>query len=296
MNLVPRRLPGLALGGLLLAVLIGVFAVSLSRLGADVLSPGSLIWIGLMLLALPLTLMVINRLYGLVTARYRLDRDGLYVQWGLAYEQAPIRQIRGMRTLKLGQEAPRPRLGFWWPGCLVGRTESEELGTVDFFATVGPLTLVELEAGRHLALSPSDPEAFRAGYNNARHMGELERIRSRSERPEALLSDIWSDRLARVEIVLGLAVPLALLVGLILRAPALPAEVRFGFGSQAPLVPLARLTLLPMIAGLIWLSDLLAGAWFYRSRRDRPLAYLLWGTAVIVGLLLAGAALRFVSL
>lgn len=296
MNLIPRRLPGLLLGGLLLALLVAVFGVSLSRLGADVLSPGSLLWIGLMLLALPLTLMVVNRLYGLVTARYRLDRDGLYIQWGLAYEQAPIRQIRGMRTVEPGQQTLRPRLGFWWPGCMVGRTESEQLGRVEFFATVGPLTLVELDAGRQLALSPPDPEAFRAGFTNARHMGELERIRARSERPEALLSEIWSDGPARLEIVLGLAVPMALLVWLVLRAPALPPEVRFGFGAQAPLAPLARLTLLPMIAGLIWLSDLLAGAWFYRSRRDRPLAYLLWGTAVIVGVLLAGAALRFVSI
>lgn len=290
MELTPRRLPGLLLGLVLLALIIGVFWISLARLGQELLSASSLLWIGLSLLALPLTLLVLNRLYGLLTARYRLDRDGLYVRWGLAFEQVPINMIR---SVEVAEQPLRPRLGFWWPGCLVGSADAEQLGTLEFFATLGELTVVQLNHNRNLAISPPDAESFQAGYTNALHMGALERIPVRSERPEALLGEIWSDWLARLAILGGLLLPLAMLVTLIVRAPALPAEVRFGFGAEAPLVPLARLTLLPMIAGLVWLADLLGGAWFYRNRRDRPLAYVLWAGAVVIGLLLAGAALRF---
>lgn len=290
MELTPRRLPGLLLGFGLLALITGIFWISLAQLGLQLISGSSLLWIGLMLLALPLTLLVLNRLYGLLTARYRLDRDGLYLRWGLAYEQVPIGMIRAVHS---SERSLRPRFGFWWPGCVVGRTVEQELGSVEFFATVGELVMVELDGERSLAITPPDPEAFQAGYSNALHMGALERIPHRSERPEALLNQIWADWLARGAILAGLLLPLAMLVALIVRAPALPAEVRFGYGAEAPLVPLARLTLLPMIAGLVWLADLLTGAWFYRRRRDRPLAYVLWIGAVVIGLLLAGAVLRF---
>lgn len=295
LNVTPRRLPGLTLGLLLLATMVAVFAVSLSRLGQEAISPVSLIWIGAMLVALPLTLLILNRLFGLLTARYRLDRDGLYLQWGLAYEQVPMREIQSIHRPDPAQGRLRPRFGFWWPGCLVGRTQSDPLGPVEFFATSSRLTLVERAEGGSLAISPPDPDAFRAGYTNALHMGALERIPARSERPEALLHEIWSDQPARLEIIAGLALPILLLVGLIVRSPALPAAVTFGFGPQAQLVPPGRLTLLPAIGGLVWLSDLVVGAWFYRRQRDRPLAYLLWGAAIGVGILLAGAALRFID-
>lgn len=283
------------MGGLLLAALLAAIAISLSRLGRESISPTSLLWIGLMLLALPLTLMVVNRLFGLLSVRYRLDRDGLYIQWGLTYEQVPMVAIRSIRRPDPSLGRLRPRLGFWWPGCLVGSAEVEQLGAVEFFAASGPLTLVELDQNRYLAITPPDLDAFRAGYSNALHMGALERIAARSERPEALLQQIWSNRLARAEIMVGLAIPLLLLVGLIVRAPALPAQVSFGYGEDAPLVPLGRLTLLPMIGGLVWLTDLLAGSWLYRSRRDWPLAHALWSSAGLIGLLLVGATLQLIS-
>ena len=90
MNFTPRRTLGFALGLLFLALLVAAIAVSIAQLGRGLISPLSLVWIGLLLLALPLVLLVINRLYGLVTARYRVDRDGLYVRWGMSYEQIPL--------------------------------------------------------------------------------------------------------------------------------------------------------------------------------------------------------------
>jgi hypothetical protein len=289
---------GAALGLILLALLLIGAGFSVSELGRSSIAPQSLVWIGVLLLTVPLVLLVLNRLFGLLTARYRLDRDGLYIHWGLAYEQIPIGSIRSIRAGKVLAEVTRPNLGFWWPGCLIGHAESPELGEIEFFATSGPMVLVERDIGGAIAISPPDPEAFIAGFDNARRMGSLEQIRARSYRPERLILELRSDRLALALIVLGFAIPLTLLVALIIGAPSLPDEVPFGFGPDqqpGPLVPRGRLILLPVIAGLIWLADLLLGGWFYRNDRDRPIAHVLWGAALVSGLLLVGAALQLIS-
>lgn len=298
MNLAPPKLLGTAIGVIFLSLLVVVIGISLVNLGQGLLSPESLLWIGLLLLALPIVLLVLNRLYGLVTARYRLDRDGLFIAWGLAYKQVPIGSIRRIRTGRELAGIARPDLGFWWPGCLIGHTKSGELGRVEFFAGSGSLVLVEMDSGGMIALTPPDPEAFIAGFENARRMGALERIQVQSYRPERLLLEMRSDRLAVVLIALGLVIPLALLAGLVIGAPNLPEQVPFGFAldqQPGPLVPRGRLVLLPVIAGLIWLADLLLGGWFYRIARDRPIAHALWGTAVVSGVLLVGATLLLIQ-
>jgi hypothetical protein len=50
-----------------------------------------------------------------------------------------------------------------------------------------------------------------------------------------------------------------------------------------------------MIAGLIWIADLLLGAWFFGNDSDHPVAYALWGAAIVAGALLAGATWQLLS-
>jgi hypothetical protein len=50
-----------------------------------------------------------------------------------------------------------------------------------------------------------------------------------------------------------------------------------------------------MIAGLIWIADLVLGAWFFGNDTDHPVAYALWGTAIVAGALLAGATWKLLS-
>jgi hypothetical protein len=260
MNFTPRRTLGFALGLLLLAVLVAVIALSIAQLGQGLISPISLIWIGLLLLALPLALLVINRLYGLVTARYRVDRDGLYVRWGMSYEQIPLDLISEVGSLReadaaYGEEPRRPKFGFWWPGCMVGRSKG---GVIDFFSTTRPLVVIRTTTGRTLAISPPDTEAFQGAVFSATRMGSLEAIPERSVRADFLVTRLWKDRLARGLILAGLIIPLSLLGTLVIIAPSLPELVPFGFaptGQPTPLAPPGRLLLLPMIAGLVWIAD-----------------------------------------
>ncbi len=303
MNFTPRRTLGFALGLLLLAALVAAISLSIAQLGQGLISPISLIWIGLLLLALPLALLVINRLYGLVTARYRVDRDGLYVQWGMSYEQIPLDMISEVGPLRevdgasgdKPAEPRRPRFGFWWPGCMVGRSKG---GVLDFFSTTKPLMVIRMTTGRALAISPPDTEAFQGAIFSATRMGSLEAIPERSVRADFLVTRVWSDRLARGLILAGLIIPLLLLGTLVIMAPSLPELVPFGFGpagQPTPLAPPGRLLLLPMIAGLVWIADLVLGAWFFGNDSDHPVAYALWGAAIVAGALLAGATWQLLS-
>lgn len=298
MRFTPRKTLGIGLGLLLVAVLVTAMALSIAQLGQGVIAPVSLLWIAVLLLALPLTLLVLNRMYGLVTAAYRVDRDGFYIRWGLSYEQVPLDDIMALRPGTGEEGSQRPSFGFWWPGCMVGSTQTEERRELEFFATTGSRMLVETRSGRALVITPPDPQVFQEDFFSATRMGSLEMIQARSERPNFLLTRLWADRTARALILTGMAIPLSLLGVLVLLAPSLPAQVPFGFGPSGepqPLAPPGRLLLLPMIGGLIWLADLLFGSWFYTNSADRPVAYALWGASIVAGVLLVGAAIQLLS-
>jgi hypothetical protein len=65
-----------------------------------------------------------------------------------------------------------------------------------------------------------------------------------------------------------------------------------GAGATAPA---ERLLLLPILDGLIWLSDLILGTFLYPRGGDMRLAaYLLWGTSAVTGLLLLVGSLIFI--
>jgi len=304
-NFTPRRTLGFALGMLWLTMLMAGIALSISQLGQGLISPVSLVWIGLLLLALPAVLLVLNRLYGLVTAKYRVDRDGFYVRWGMSYEQIPLDSIVEVSPIRTGDpntgeagDPRRPRLGFWWPGCMVGRAKFGSGDRLDFFSTSSRMLVVRTTSGRAVAVSPSDTEAFQGAIFSAARMGSLEAIPERSERADFLVTRVWSDRLARILILTGLMIPLLLLGALVVLSPSLPERVPFGFGptgEPAPLAPPGRLLLLPMIAGLVWTADLVLGAWFFGNPTDHPVAYALWSAAILAGALLAGATWQLLS-
>ena len=297
MSFNPPRGLGLVLGVGMLIGLAAAVGLSLARLGESLISPLILLWIVIPLVALALGLMVLFRLYGLVTASYRLDRDGFYLRWGLAREQIPLHAIESVDS---AAEAGHPAPGLWWPGCYVGTRQDPQGALIEFFSTrTGASGLVlALAGGRNLVVSPPDLEAFQGAFIDATRMGSLEPILERSERPAFFFSELWSDGVARTLILVGLVIPLLTLGYLGLVAPTLPELVPFGFdpsGAPDPLAPPGRLLLLPLIAAAGWLIDLGLGAWFYRQEADRRLAYLLWGMAILSGGLFFGAAVTLLG-
>ncbi|MDX1600169.1 MAG: PH domain-containing protein [Anaerolineales bacterium] len=291
----PRGLP-LAVGLTLLALGLAFIGISLTKLADATLTPALVIWVGLPLLGGALSIWAGYQVYGVASAEYQLDREAFRLRWGLAYELVPFGQIDEISRPAAGERIQPPG-GLRLPGSHVGLGQVDD-ERVEFFATDLDQLLLARCSEATFAISPANPEAFLEDFLRFSRMGSVERPGRRSERPQLLPVLIWSDQWARGLLLAGLAVPFALLSYLVLTASSLPPEVPFGFlpsGEPGPAVPTGRLLLLPLVAGLVWLLDLLLGGWLYRRGADRPLSYALWSMSIVVGCLLWGAAAYMVS-
>jgi hypothetical protein len=243
--------------------------------------------------------MIVYRLYGLVTARYILDRDGFCLQWGFSTEQIPIASIENIIKGNEVQTALNPPFGFNWPGCIVGQKLVKGLGLVEFFATKSATEQIIIPLnGRSLVISPPDIDSFHQSFLEVVRLGSLEEIPGISIRPDFFSARLWADRLARFLILSGLLLILFLLAYLGFRAAHLPETVPFGFdrtGQPDIFVPPSQLLLLPLVGGFYWLANLVVGVWLYREERNRPIAYAVWFTGTILGGLLWGAILHLLN-
>lgn len=299
MNFRPPRTIGLIIGCLLLVILLAGIAFSVTQLASETVSPFLGIWTSLVVISLPLTILVGYRLYGLQTARYILNRDGLYLRWGASTDQIPIALIKKVLVQTHYPSVTRPRFGIWWPGCMVGQIQSEKHGLIEFFAASNSNGNVIIQlSDRIIVISPPDVPGFIEAYSEIVRMGSLEEIPELTQRPDFFSARLWEDRYARVLIVVGLVLILALLAFLAFRVFSLPSLVPFSFdhnGVPDLFVPPTRLLLLPLAGGGFWLADLVVGSWLYRRDRNRPIAYLVWGMGVLLVSMLWGAVINLIT-
>lgn len=299
MDVRPPRALGVVMGTALCAAALAAIALGIGQLSQAAISAALIVWAALPIFGAVLGGMAAYRLYGLLTARYVLNRNGLGIRWGQAVEEVPLPQARLARPTEAEAQSLHPRGGLRWPGCIVGTNRLEGLGTVEFFATAGPArTVLVRTPDRTLAITPPDPEAFLRAFVAASRQGVLDPIEPQSARPDLFPARLWRDPVARILLIPGIGLPLTLLGFLGLRASDLPALVPFGFdpaGSPYPLVPPGRLLLLPLVGALCWALNLAIGASFFRRTEDRSLAYAMWGVTIAVGLLVWGAALLLVT-
>lgn len=96
---------------------------------------------------------------------------------------------------------------------------------------------------------------------------------------------IRTDRAAQVTLALAAVLNALLFIYLAVQVGRLPAEIPLHFnrlGQVDRLGPPAGLFLLPLAGLLAWLVNGAIGWWFYLGRKERPLALVLWGAAVVV--------------
>lgn len=245
--------------------------------------------IALVLLA-PLPV-ILYRLYALISSVYTLRRDGLRIRWGLRREDIPLNSIEWIRpATELGFRLPLPWLR--WPGSLIGSRRVPELGLVEFMSADLTHMLLVATPDRVFAISPEDTSAFMTMFQQINELGSLAPLEAQSVYPTLLIGWIWEDKTARRLVGFGFA------VGLVLLAVDTIAVTRLSvipwIGAE-PTAPAERLLLLPILDGLIWLGNLVLGAFLYPRGGDMPLAaYLLWGTSAVTGLLLLIASLVFI--
>ena len=291
----PRMWPAAAVAGLLLVAGLAMISIGAFRLSTASIGLALVIWLVLPLAGLPLALWSAYHLYGLLTASYRIDRDGFYLRWGLASEQAPISQVLSVGLVS-AEKLSAPT-GLRMPGFLLGASARPATDHEFFGVTAQNLVLVELERTQ-LIITPNDPEAFVGAFESATKLGSLDPSEASSERSNLLTTRLWQDQWARYLMLAGFSLPLALIAYLGFRSGQLPAQVPFGFeatGAPGPAAPLGRLLLLALVNGLVWVINLLAGAWFYPQEGRRPLSYSLWALSLLIGGLFWGAVIQMLG-
>jgi hypothetical protein len=299
MDIKPPNHLGLALGTIALLVFLTPALASLYMLMNATLSLWMVLWVLVPLICIPLAVLVAYRLYGLLSARYGLNRNGLYLRWGFSEERLPIKSVESVAPLEREVVTSGYPRTFRWPGLIIGEGTLEDGKPVEFFASTGmdEMVLVRSEHGA-FAISPPEREEFLSHFQTALLSGPLEQWSHLTRRPNFVLARLWSDRWARAFILIGALLPISLLAFLAVQAPALPGEVPFGFdasGIPETLAPPGRLLLLPLVAGLCWMVDLVLGWWSYRRDDLRVLAYLMWSFSILVGGLFWGATLQLIS-
>lgn len=288
----PHRRSGLLLhSGLAILLLAGSALCMVAALNQEVGSYFVLLLL-FSLILLPPAALAIYRGYALLQASYILERDGLRLRWGLRSEDIPLSEIEWIRPASdLGFHLPMPR--FCTPGAILGTRYLPDLGMIEFMASETKTLLLVATRERIFAISPEDPRHFARNFQRSMELGSLTPLEAHSTVPAAFLQRVWEDKTARLLLISGLALTAALFIFVGIVIPG-RGSVSIGYNAlgqpNEPTTP-ERLLLLPVLAALVFGSDLIAGMYFYRLEEQQPIAYLLWGSSVITSLLLIIAVL-----
>lgn len=246
------------------------------------------------LILIPL-LFMIYRIYALTHSSYEVNRDGLRVRWGLRVEEIPLFEIEWVRPVQeLGEELAMPFLST--PGALIGSVVSPNLGVVEFMASERNNLLVVASESKVFALSPEDPDTFARAFQLAAEMGSLSPLQPSSTQPAAFALSIWRDKVARILILSMLGTTLGLLILDSLLTIGRTA-LSLGYDPSGALlepVPSGNLLLLPVLALIGSVADLVVGLVLYQRDPYRMGAYGLWCAGAVTSLLMAAASLILV--
>ncbi|MBW8010206.1 MAG: hypothetical protein FVQ83_03040 [Chloroflexi bacterium] len=244
--------------------------------------------LGALFLAMPLPLLV-YRMFALNRAGYVLGREGLRVQWGLRVEDIPITHVKWVQLAEtLDQPLVLPRIR--WPGSLLGVQHFDDVDAVEFLASDVRHLVVVATQENVFVISPADSGSFLQVFQEQMELGSLRPLAPRSIHANFLLAEVWESPIARVLIIVGLMLNLALLTWVAITVP-LRETVALGFtpnGSLLPPVPAAQLFLLPAINVFFFLGNFVLAVFFYRQKKDPAWPFLLWGSSVLTAILFLG--------
>jgi Bacterial PH domain len=283
---IPPRRRGLALQISVTLILFGGATFSFVQAQQSQAGPDFLARLLLSLVLFAPTPFLGYRSYALSRAGYRLERDGLRMRWGFRSEDIPLPEIEWIRPAnELAIKLPLPWLH--WPGSILGTRQVEGLGPIEFMASDLNTLLLVATPQRIFAISPAEPKAFLSAFQSLNELGSLAPLPALSVYPTFVIGRLWDDRLARGLLLTSLALEGGLLAWVGLTIPSHPV-ISLGFlptgGVEVP-GPGARLLLLPVINGIDLFIDLVLGLYFYRRPTRKPMAYLLWSTAIFSALL-----------
>jgi hypothetical protein len=229
---------------------------------------------------------ILYAIYALLRAKYKLNREGLRLRWGLRVLDIPMPDIEWVRMADASQpDLPTPMWSF--TGLMRGVRHSPELGEVEFLASdQNHLVLVGTKS-KVFAISPEKPDDFLRAFQSAFELGSITPLKPISNQAGTFFSAIFADRRARLLIILETAVILALLITVALIIPSRSA-ITLGYqpaGSPASTSPSDRLLLLPVLSMFALVADLSLGFYLFRTERTRVLAILILASGLIAPVL-----------
>jgi len=292
----PPKRRGLIVHGVVILVLTVLASAGFINLTRVVVGPTFLISLLVALVAFTPIPFFVYRAYALFQADYHLDRDSLAIKWGLRVEDIPLTDIEFIRSADdLTVPLKLPTLPI--PGGLIGMRRHPDLGVVEFLAADAKKLLLVATAKRVFVISPENPAALTQTFARATELGSLTPTESKSVYPSFVITQAWASNLARYLWLTALFLNLGLFVWISLVIPTIP-RVALGpqfAGSELATVPSSQLIIIPVASLLLSVPGWVAGLYFYRWEKERPLAFIVWGSSMVMSLFFLIAVLFIVT-
>jgi hypothetical protein len=245
--------------------------------------------LGALFLAVPIPVLV-YRLYALLRSYYELDRNGIRLQWGFRAEDIPMADVLWIRFRETVDE-PIDLPRFRWPGAVLGSHIEDDLGLIEFIASVAEGLVLIGTPNKVFAISPEGRNRFLQVFREKTELGSLAPFSPYSAYPRFLPLDIWRLPPIRIFLIVCMVLSMALFVWVGLVVPEL-STVSLGFfpgGEPLPPVSAGQLFLLPVANILLLIASYALSLYFFRRAKNHPLVYVLWGSGTLTGLLFMAA-------
>ena len=288
----PPKRNGLIIHSALILVLAIIAFISFITLTRTNVGPLFLVSLLVALASFTPVPFLMYRAYSLRQADYYLDRDSLAINWGLRVENIPLSDIEFVRSVNdLTHPIALPALPV--PGGLLGTRRHPDLGILEFLASDSKKLLIVATAKRVFIISPEDPAGFAQTFARATELGSITPIEARSVYPSFVITQAWGSGLARYLWLSTLFLNLGLFIWASLIIPT-TKFVTIGpqfAGSTLEAVPSTQLIIFPLASLLLSVAGWVAGLYFYRWERERVLAFIVWASSALTGLLFLLAVL-----
>jgi hypothetical protein len=282
----PPKRRGLIVHSIFILVLAIIAVISFINLTRADVGPAFLISLLAALVSFTPIPFLLYRAYSLLHADYHLDRDSLAIKWGLRVEDIPLTDIEFIRSsddLTTPLRLPSVRI----PGGLLGMRRHPDLGAVEFLAADSKKLLLVATAKRVFVISPENPSGLTQTFARATELGSLTPAESKSVYPSFVVTQAWESGLARYLWLTTLFLNLGLFIWASLIIPSTP-NVALGpqfVGSALETVPSSQLIIFPVASLVLSVAGWIAGLYFYRWEKERVLAFIVWGSSMLMSLL-----------
>jgi hypothetical protein len=292
----PPKRRGLIIHSVVILILAIIAVIGFINLTRTDVGPAFLISLLVALTAFMPIPFFIYRAYSLLHADYHLDRDSLAIIWGLRVEDIPLSDIEFIRSSNdLTTPLLLPSLSM--PGGLLGVRRHPDLGAVEFLASDSKKLLLVATAKRVFVISPENPAKLTQTFARATELGSLTPVESKSVYPSFVVTQAWESGLARYLWLTTLFLNLGLFIWASLIIPSTP-HVALGpqfIGSAPETVPSSQLIIFPVASLLLSVAGWVAGLYFYRWEKERVLAFIIWGSSMLMSLLFLLAVLFVIT-